>query len=161
MERVGKGKVIGKWKRKAFSSRRPKEAKMNAWGKNSGFKKLDSESFDWIFDFDENQHSLWLVPLARLPATNPVYAHKPGGQSECHRILRDLSDSPQKKGIMAIGALEYGSISHLQRDFICAKVQLAIGQEGWINVAMRENRWANGEWMMYLKVVLINDPCFC
>ena len=161
MERVGKGKFIGKWQQKAFSSRRPKEAKMNAWGKNSGFKKLDSESFEWIFDIDDNQHSLWLVPLARLPATNPVYAHKPGGQSECHRILRDLSDSPQKKGIMAIGALEYGSISHLQRDFICAKVQLAIGQEGWINVAMREKRWANGEWMMYLKVVLINDPCFC
>ena len=128
---------------------------MKAWEKNSGFKTFLTS--DWIFDIDGfdidvNQHSLCLVPLAVTPSTNPVYAQKPGpGLRQPRQILRDLSDSLDHDGIMAIGSLEYGTID--QKDFICAKVELKTGEEGWINVAMHEPGWPSGKWRMYLKLV--------
>ena len=135
---------------------------MKAWEKNSGFKTFLTS--DWIFDIDGfdidvNQHSLWLVPLAVPPSTNPVYAQKPGlrqprqGLRQPRQILRDLSDSLDHDGIMAIGSLEYGTID--QRSFICAKVELKTGEEGWINVAMHEHGWPSGKWRMYLACALV------
>ena len=167
MPRLGKGKGKGKDKgqrkgltRNAFSDRVSTQTQMKVWRKNRGFKKFLTS--DWIFeidgfDIDVNQHSLWLVPLATFPSTNPVYANKPG-QGEYKQILRNLSDSHDHDGIMAIDSLEYGTIR--PRSFICAKVKLATGEEGWINVAMHHHTWPSGQWRMYLKVVLINDPCF-
>ena len=145
----GKGKGKDKGKMRTFMVRC---WRMNALKKNGGFKKLNAELFDWIFDIDVDQHSLWLVPLAVLPAHNPVYAHKPG-QGEYKQILYNLSDSLDGNGIMAIGALEFGQISN--RDFICAKVKLWTGEEGWINIAMHSNNWQNDKWLIYLKVVLV------
>ena len=147
----GKGNGKGKWQRKCH-----KQTKMNASKKNSGFKKVNAELFYWVFDIDRDQHSL--VPLAVSPSTNPVYAHKPGQGVVYEKILRDLSDSPDCDGIMAIGALDFGTICH--KKLICAKVRLSIGEEGWINVAMRDNRWPKEEWLMYLKAVQINNPSF-
>ena len=165
MPRLGKGKGKGKGQHKGLtrndlSDRRSTQTRMKDWRKNSGFKRFSTN--DWIFeidgfDIDVNQHSLWLVPLATGRSTNPVYAQKPG-QGEYDQILRNLSDSHDHDGIMAIGSLEYGTIQ--SRDFICAKLKLSTGEEGWINVAMHHHTWAPGEWRMYLKVVRINDPGF-
>ena len=145
----GKGKGKDKGKMRTFMVRC---WRMNALKKNGGFKKLNAELFDWIFDIDVDSQSLWLVPLAIPPAHNPVYVHKPG-QGEFNQILYDLSDSLDGDGIMAIGALELGTIRH--RDFICAKVKLSTGEEGWINIAMRSNNWQNDKWFIYMKVVLV------
>ena len=167
MPRLGKGKGKGKGKgqRKGFTRnddgyRRSTQKRMKDWRKNSGFKRFGTS--DWIseidgFDIDVDQHSLWLVPLAANRSTNPVYANKPG-QGESAQILRNLSDSHDHDGIMAIGSLECGTIQSRRRDFICAKVKLSTGEEGWINVAMHHHTWALGEWLMYLKVERINDP---
>ena len=154
----GKGQCKHKnWQRNALSNRRSTQTQMKAWEKNSGFKTFWTS--DWIFDIDGfdidvNQHSLWLVPLAVPPSTNPVYAQKPGpGLRQPRQILRDLSDSLDRDGIMAIGSLEYSTMD--QRDFICAKVELQTGEEGWINVAMHEHGWPSGKWRMYLACALV------
>ena len=128
------------------------QRKMAAFKKNSGFKMLDAGLFDWVFDIGLNQHRLWLVPLARRPATNPVYAHKPF-QGEYKKILDNLSDSFDHDGIMAIGALEYATIR--RKDFLCARVRLKTGEQGWINVAFHDDQMRNGEWMLYLKVMRV------
>ena len=148
----GKGKGKGKDKGKGKGKGKGRCWRMNAFKKNGGFKNLKSELFDWIFDIDVDSQSLWLVPLAIPPAHNPVYVHKPG-QGEFNQILYDLSGSLDGDGIMAIGALELGTIRH--RDFICAKVKLSTGEEGWINIAMRSNNWQNDKWFIYMKVVLV------
>ena len=166
MERMGKGKGKGKGKgqgkgrpRNAFSDRRRTQTNMRTWAKNSGFRSFWTSN--WIseingFDIDEHR-SLWLVPLSRPPSTNPVYAHPPG-QGEYEKIVRDLSESPNHEGIYAKGSLSYGTIG--QRDFVFANVELASGEEGYINVAMHHRTWPHGRWRMYMKVVLINDPGF-
>jgi len=135
---------------------------MNDLTKNCGFVNFDRALFPEVFDIDVDQQSLWLVPLADPPFHNPIYAHKPG-QSEVDQILYDLSRSPDGDGIMAIGALEFGTIGN--KDFMCAKVKLSrTGQEGWINVAMHDHKWKNGDrWRIYLKVVKVvrvEDPSF-
>ena len=165
MERMGKGKGKDKGRgkgrpRNAFSDRHRTQTKMTAWERNSGFRSFWTSN--WIseingFDIDVTQQSLWLVPLSRLPSTNPVYAHPPG-QGEYEKILHDLSESPDHEGIYTIGSLDDGSIG--QRDFVFAKVELASGEEGYINVAMHRRTWPHGRWLMYFKVVLINDPGF-
>ena len=159
--RKGKGKAKGKDKGKAMKGK-GKDMNdylcMNDLTKNCGFVNFDSALFSEVFDIDVDQQSLWCVPLAVPPFHNPIYAHKPG-QGEFDQILYDLSSSPDGDGIMAIGALEFGTIGN--RDFICAKVKLSTGQEGWINVAMHDNKWQNGDrWRIYLKVVRVENPSF-
>ena len=143
----GKGKGQPKGPRKGWS--------MNALTKNSGFKKLDKELFDWILDIDVHEHSLWLVPLAVRQGTNPVYSHAPGQGAVHKQILRDLSHSPDYEGIMAIGSLQVGTM--INRQFIYAKVILSTGEEGYINVAMRDlsNTLQPRQWTLYLKVEVV------
>ena len=127
---------------------------MNAIKKNSGFKKVNFDLFECFFGIDIFEQTLWLVPLAVRQMTNPVYAHKPGQGVEYKRILRDLSDSLDCDGIMAIGALEFGTIC--QREFICAKIRLSTGEEGWINAAMHDNRCRNEQRTIYLEVCAVD-----
>ena len=145
----------GKCKDKGRGKGQRKGCDMNAFKKNSGFQKLNLELFEWIFNINEHEHSLLLVPLARDLMTNPVYSHKPGQPGVvCKTLLRDLSHSPDCDGVMAIGALEFGTIRN--KDFICAKIKLSTGQEGWINVAMHDKRCQNEQWTIYLKVCAVD-----
>ena len=146
----------GKCKDKGRGKGQRKGCDMNAFKKNSGFQKLNLELFEWIFNINEHEHSLLLVPLARDLMTNPVYSHKPGQPGVvCKTLLRDLSHSPDCDGVMAIGALEFGTIRN--KDFICAKIKLSTGQEGWINVAMHDNKGCtNEQWTIYLKVSAVD-----
>ena len=146
----------GKCKDKGRGKGQRKGCDMNAFKKNSGFQKLNLELFEWIFNINEHEHSLLLVPLARDLMTNPVYSHKPGQPGVvCKTLLRDLSHSPDCDGVMAIGALEFGTIRN--KDFICAKIMLSTGEEGWINVAMHDNKGCtNEQWTIYLKVCAVD-----
>ena len=134
-----------------------KDWHMNAFKKNSGFKKVNFELFDCFFDIDIFEQTLWLVPLAVRRMTNPVYAFKPAHGAPHKQILPDLSHSPDCDGIMAIGPLEIGALG--TKEFICANVRLSTGEEGWINVAMsdlsdlpRQSR----QWTIYLKVCAVD-----
>ena len=145
----------GKCKDKGRGKGQRKGCDMNAFKKNSGFQKLNLELFEWIFNINEHEHSLLLVPLARDLMTNPVYSHKPGQPGVvCKTLLRDLSHSPDCDGVMAIGALEFGTIRN--KEFICAKIMLSTGEEGWINVAMHDKRCQNEQWTIYLKVSAVD-----
>ena len=144
-----KGKGKGQMKTKTKNSGWP----MNAFTKNSGFLKLAKQHFDWIFDIDMHEHDLWLVPLASLHTRchNPVYAHAPAEGAVPKEIVHDLSNSPDFEGIMAIGSLKVGTISN--RDFIYAKVILSTGEEGYINVAMRDfSNLYTDKWTLYFLV---------
>ena len=152
----GKCKDKGKGKGKGQPKGQRKDWHMNAFKKNSGFKKVNFELVDWIFDIDIFKHSLWLVPLAVRQMTNPVYAHKPAQGNKHKQILRDLSHSPDCDGIMAIGALKIGTLG--TKEFICANVILSTGEEGWINVAMRDLSnlpLQSRQWTIYLKVCAV------
>ena len=150
----GKGKCKDKGKGKGQPKGQRKDWHMNAFKKNSGFKKVNFELVDWIFDIDIFKHSLWLVPLAVRQMTNPVYAHKPAQGNKHKQILRDLSHSPDCDGIMAIGALKIGTLG--TKEFICANVILSTGEEGWINVCMRDlSNLQSRQWTIYLKVCAV------
>jgi hypothetical protein len=153
MKGIGKCKDKGRGKGQRKGQR--KGWHMNDFKKNSGFKKLNLELFEWIFNINEHEHSLLLVPLARDLMTNPVYSHKPGQPGViCKTLLRDLSHSPDCDGVMAIGAVEFGTIRN--NEFICAKIMLSTGEEGWINVAMHDKRCQNEQWTIYLKVSAVD-----
>ena len=150
----GRGKCKDKGKGKGQPKGQRKGWHMNAFKKNSGFKKVNFELVDWIFDIDIFEHSLWLVPLAVRQMTNPVYAHKPAQGVPHKQILRDLSHSPDCDGIKAIGALEIGTLG--TKEFICANVILSTGEEGWINVGMRDlSNLQSRQWTIYLKVCAV------
>ena len=148
----GKGKCKDKGKGKGQPKGPRKGWPMNAFTKNSGFLTLDKQQFDWIFDIDVHEHSLWLVPLATRHnrCHNPVYAHAPAQGAVPKEIVHDLSHSPDFEGIMAIGSLQVGTMSN--REFIYAKVILSTGEEGYINVAMRDFSNLTGKWTLYLLV---------
>ena len=130
---------------------------MNAFKKNSGFKTVNFALFDRFFDLDIFEQTLWLVPLAVRHMTNPVYAHKPAQGVPHKQILRDLSHSPDCDGIKAIGALEIGILG--TKEFICANVILSTGEEGWINVCMRDlSNLQSRQWTIYLKVCAVDRP---
>ena len=148
----GRGKCKDKGKGKGQPKGPRKGWPMNAFTKNSGFLNLHKQHFDWIFDIDVHEHSLWLVPLASLHnrCHNPVYAHAPAEGAVPKEIVHDLSNSPDFEGIMAIGSLQVGTVSN--REFIYAKVILSTGEEGYINVAMRDFSNLTGKWTLYLLV---------
>jgi hypothetical protein len=157
----GKGKCKDKGKGKGQAKGQGKDWHMNAFKKNSGFKKVNFQLFDCFFDIDIFEQTLWLVPLANpvRGMTNPVYAFKPAQGAPHKQILPDLSHSPDCDGIMAIGPLEIGPLG--TKEFICANVRLSTGEEGWINVAMsdlsdlpRQSR----QWTIYLKVCAVDRP---
>lgn len=129
---------------------------MAAFKKNSGFKSVNYNIFDWIRECDNARDvRLFLVPLARegTSQTNPVYAHKPG-QGERKTILENLSDSSDRNGIMAIDRLEYATLN--RKEFLCTRVKLKTGEEGWINVAAHDQSpHAREEWKLYCKVMRI------
>ena len=127
---------------------------MEALTKNCGFVKVNRALIREFESIDLDKQSLKLVPLAVPPSTNPVYRNKPG-EGVFDQILYDLSLSPDGEGIMAIGALDSGTVGN--RDFICAKVRLSTGEEGWINIAMHSHKWTNADtWKMYLKVTKVD-----
>ena len=153
----GKGKCKDKGKGKGQPKGQRKGWHMNAFKKDTGFKKVNFELVDWILDIDIFKYSLWLVPLAVGQMTNPVYAHKPAQGVPHKQILRDLSHSPDCDGIMAIGPLEIGTLG--TKELICANVRLSTGEEGWINVAMRDLSdlpLQSRQWTIYLKVCAVD-----
>ena len=148
----GRGKCKDKGKGKGQHKSQNTGWPMNAFTKNSGFLKLHKQHFDWIFDIDLHEHSLWLVPLAPLHTRchNPVYAHAPADGAVPKEIVHDLSHSPDFEGIMAIGSLQVGTMGN--KEFIYAKVILSTKEEGYINVAMRDFSNLSGKWTLYLLV---------
>ena len=148
----GRGKCKDKGKGKGQPKGPRKGWPMNAFTKNSGFLTLDKQQFDWIFDIDVHEHTLWLVPLASLHnrCHNPIYAHAPAQGAIPKEIVHDLSHSPDFEGIKAIGSLQVGTM--INREFIYAKVILSTGEEGYINVAMRNFSNLTGKWTLYLLV---------
>ena len=148
----GRGKCKDKGKGKGQPKGPNTGWPMNAFTKNSGFLKLHKQQFDWIFDIDVHEHSLWLVPLASLHTRchNPVYAHAPADGAVPKEIVHDLSHSPDFEGIMAIGSLQVGTMSN--KEFIYARVILSTEEEGYINVAMRDFSNLSGKWTLHLLV---------
>ena len=138
-----------------------------------GFTELAYDELAKFAAVDHDTQMVVCIPLAAAHrqghnpvhhTCNPLYQYLPWlatpGEGQ---LIYDVGthSSADAAGLVARGPLRTGLAADKQRRFICADVVLSDGQRGWLNVAMREERWSDKtRWRVYCKLVVL-EKCQC